>query len=320
MLPTFIIAGAGKSGSTSLWNYLKEHPEVSMARIKEPRFFTKVIGCDQGGGDEGPSRSGTFEKGFAWYESLFVDPANKKAFGEATMMYFFCEDAPELIKRYNPEVKLIFILRNPIDRMYSQYWQERKSGQNLPCFEDMMRKKHLRFQRYLRSSSYKKNLERYFQYFSQEQILILLFDDLVRDALRMIRSIYSFIGVRADFVPSNINRKYNIAGQPRSILIQKWIRAISNHSVKDQLPMPIFNILRFFKRHVRKYNIEPLPYQPLSKELRLELVNFFVDDIEFIEDLLKVSLPHWKHPDAGSSADQARQDGKQDKKIGTFRG
>ena len=158
-LPTFIIAGAPKCGTTALWNYLNEHPEVCMARIKEPRFFSQMPGeLDKKTIGSGPLRSGYFNRGINWYQSLFDSCQQLKARGEASTYYFSAIDSPILIESLIPKVRLIFILRDPVKRLYSHYWQEYKLGLGMPSFEDMVRDNHPRFQYYSYVSSYKINL------------------------------------------------------------------------------------------------------------------------------------------------------------------
>ncbi len=294
MLPTFIIAGAGKSGTTSLWNYLKAHPEICMARIKEPGFFTKSLGRDQGRGENAPSRSGKFDKGFPWYESLFINCQGKKAFGEASTMYMYSEDAPTLMKRYIPDVKLIFLLRDPVDRAYSQYWQEKKTGWDLPDFDIIVSQQHPRLSNYLENSSYKKHLQRYFDCFPQEQIMILLFEDLIQDALETFNKVSSFIGVRSDFVPPNIHEKFNVAAQSRWLWLQRVMRVLSDSPLKEKIPSLFMSILNYGNHRLIKWNRVPRQYEPMSYGVRSKLITELMNDIEFVESLLQVSLGHWK--------------------------
>ena len=109
MLPTFIIAGAAKSGTTALHEVLNSHPEICMSWMKGPTYFT-----------EEASRS-THQRGKEWYERLFSECVNAQAIGEVSPFYMTGMDAPELIYGTVPKVKLLFVLRNPIDRLYSYY-------------------------------------------------------------------------------------------------------------------------------------------------------------------------------------------------------
>ncbi|RLF35719.1 MAG: sulfotransferase, partial [Thermoplasmata archaeon] len=103
MLPNFVIAGPPKSGTTSLLFYLERHPDVFV--INEPHFFSR-----------------NYEKGIEWYESLFEKHKKEKAVGEKSPSYFFDPKVPLRIKKHIPDVKLIFIFRDPIKRAYSEYW------------------------------------------------------------------------------------------------------------------------------------------------------------------------------------------------------
>lgn len=294
ILPTFIIAGAGKSGSTSMWHYLETHPEVCMARIKEPKFFTQAIGCDRGGSDGGPSRSGTFDKGFEWYSNLFCDTTGKKAFGEATMMYWFSKDSPTLIHKYIPDVKLIFILRNPVDRMYSQYWQERKAGQPHGLFEKMVSEEHPRSKRYINSSSYKANLGRYLDQFSRDQMLILLTDELEADPIATVQKVYEFIGVRADFVPSNIEERFNTAAMPKYGALQYFLWRIPRSRMAKITPSFFKAFYGKLRYYVERFNLVKNDYEPMQADMRRELLEFFKEDIDFVECVLGRSLAHWR--------------------------
>lgn len=106
MLPNFLIVGAARAGTTSLYYYLKQHPDVFMSPKKEIDFFD----VDK-----------NFEKGLDWYERYFEGYTGQKAIGEASPLYMYLEKVPKRIAKVIPDVKLIFILRNPVDRAYSHY-------------------------------------------------------------------------------------------------------------------------------------------------------------------------------------------------------
>ena len=294
MLPTFIIAGAGKSGTTALWNYLKEHPEVCVAQIKEPMFFTRIKGQDRDSAADAPPVSGTFDKGFTWYKGLFVGSEGKKALGEASTIYMYAKDAPELIKTHVPRVKIIFVLRDPVDRAYSQYWQEKKAGWKLPRFEEMMQQRHPRFKNFVENSSYKKNLQRYLDIFPREQILILLSENLKKHAVQTLHKVYDFVSIQANFTPTNIGKRFNVAAMPRLATLQRLIRATSNYKLKGKVPFPLMEFLKTSKHYIVQWNLKPKDYEPLPAHIRGQLVNLFQEDIEFVESLLDVSLDHWK--------------------------
>jgi len=121
-LPTFLIIGAAKSGTTSLWHYLRQHPQIFLTRHKEPNFFILE-------GLELPPFSGPaapeilYKKIYKYsvtdidsYRTLFQEVSQEKAIGEASVPYLYFPQAADRIKKYIPDVKMIVVLRNPIDR------------------------------------------------------------------------------------------------------------------------------------------------------------------------------------------------------------
>ena len=174
MLPTFVIAGAPKSGTTALWTFLGQHPDVCMARVKEARYFTRIVGRDRHGDPTAPWRSGEFDRGQAWYEDLYRHCAAGSQRGEATPTYLFAPDAPRLLRQTVPEVRILFILREPVARLYSHYWAARAAGARVADFAALVRASDPRFRRYAEISAYGKHLARYCQVFPREQLLLLI--------------------------------------------------------------------------------------------------------------------------------------------------
>ncbi len=294
MLPTFIICGAGKSGTTALWAYLKEHPEVCMTRMKEPIFFTRMLGTREGGTIEAPVYTGHYEKGIAWYESLFEHCGCQKVRGEASTAYFYAEDAADLIREILPNVKLIFLLRNPVDRLYSHYWQERKTGWRLPEFTELMNRNASEFQRYYHGSSYKQHLEHFHKRFPQEQILILLYDDLKHKPEHLLRQVYQFIGVRTDILPENLGALYNESTIPRSPKLQRILSLTTRTGLGDKIPKLIRTHVSKLRRRLTKLNQVSIKYFPLEDNIRQELISRLEKDILYVEDLLERPLESWK--------------------------
>ena len=138
LLPNFLVVGAGKSGTTSLYHYLKAHPDVFMSRIKEPGFIVaQFIKMPQSGvGDERQSTVGNFSD----YCRLFEDAEGKKAVGEASNdnLYHY-ERAIPYIKRFFGDIKIIIILRNPVDRAFSAYTYLLRDNREFLTFEEDLR-------------------------------------------------------------------------------------------------------------------------------------------------------------------------------------
>ena len=296
LLPTFIIAGAPKCGTTALWNYLKEHPKVCMSRIKEPRFFSQIQGeLDKGKMGSGPLRPGYFNRGLKWYESLFDSCQQSKVRGEASTYYFSAIDSAALIKSLIPEVRLIFLLRDPVERLYSHYWQEYKLGLKLPSFEDMVQNNHPRFQYYSHVSSYKINLERFYLEFPKNQVLLLLNEDLKKNPQEIFQQVCQFLGLDDNYFPTSLGKKFNQQTLPKNQLLEQIITTISSKDIiVERVPHSIRPYLGKIKRTISKVNSIKNDYPPLKISLRNQLVNRFEADIAFVEECLFKNLSFWR--------------------------
>lgn len=298
-LPDFIIAGVGKSGSTSLWNYLKEHPDICGAREKEPLFFTRVRGRRDGGNWNTPTRSGRYDQGLDWYRTLFEHCDRDQCLGEASVSYFYVEDAPELIERHVPDVKLIFILRDPVDRFYSHYWQARKGAKEVPSsFEALVENPdHRYFKLFEWVSSYKVHLERFRDCFPDRQIGILFHEDLVSDPLELLGTCYDFLEVEGGFVPGNLEERFNPASLPRNRWFQKilgWSRGVS---FKKVLPDPIRNRLSRLIGYLSELNKREIDYPAINPAIRGRLLERFEEDVDYVEGLTGRTLTSWRRVD-----------------------
>jgi hypothetical protein len=209
-LPSFIVVGAMKSGTTSLFSYLRQHPQLVPSCIKEVHYFDGGIN----------PKIDNYERGLGWYRSHFPLRSRldlrSKVF-EATPLYLFNPWAPERIFSVLPDVKIIVILRNPTERAISHYFHERRAGrESLPILdaliaeekrlesiieaEDYKNEGYIHYS-YKRRGEYKRQLVRYFEHFPREQILVLSFDDLVRTPTDALKSVFEFLQVESPFLP-----------------------------------------------------------------------------------------------------------------------
>ena len=294
MPPTFIGVGAAKAGTTTLHNYLEAHPEVCLSFFKEPDFFHNELGVLDGGKPDGPPSSGHYTRGLEWYNSIFQPDQNTKAIGEISTAYIAIHDAPHLMRKDLPEVQLIFCLRDPVDRLYSHYWEERKAGWESPPFESMMRTHHPRFNYYLNVSSYHLHLRRYLDNFPREQVLVTLFDDLRDDPQGYVHAIYSFIGVDPKFTPPNLGGRYNVAQKPKSDRFQRLLTRLASSRWEMTSHFWLYEWMAIVGRWLVRLNSQPLAYPPLPKELRSALIDELSDSIEFVETFLQRPLASWK--------------------------
>lgn len=293
-LPTFVIPGAGKSGTTSLFAWLVEHPEVGGAGIKEPGFFTRERGIKDGGGPDAATQSGRYDLGLDWYRALYDGTEAAAARGEASTLYMPAADTPDLLLEVVPEVTLIFLLRDPVARLHSQYWQESKHGWELPAFDELVRGDHPRFRRHARVSRYDEHLERYLARFSREQVHVYLYEDLVADPRALVARAYAAIGVDPAFVPPSIGRRHNAAAAPRFRGLERLLSAPLGRSDVSRLPGWIRRPAGRLRRRLSRLNRRPVEYEPMSAELRRELVQRFEPTIAWVEGHLGRPLPGWR--------------------------
>ena len=128
-LPNFLLIGAAKSGTSSLYHYFRQHPQIYMSPNKEPSFFAyegKAIQLT-GPGDQ-DFHAKRIVTDLIDYQALFGDRTNQPAIGEASILYLYAPDAPARIHHYLPDVKLMAVLRNPVDRAFSSYAHLRRDG------------------------------------------------------------------------------------------------------------------------------------------------------------------------------------------------
>jgi hypothetical protein len=272
-LPNFLIIGAPKAGTTSLYDHLRAHPQVFMPRLKEPRFF----GYD-GRGDRRKFPVHTL----AEYEALFDGVTSETAVGEASPHYLIYPQAAGRIRELLPEARLIASLRNPVDRSFSVYQMNLRNGNTRSAapFRAAIETDHnLR-------ETYAEKLERFFALFPRERIRILLLEDLEAAPDRTMRGLFGFLGVDEGFVP-DLARVSNPGGEPRiralhGLLSDRRVRALGRRA----LPPALTDRLRALRsRNLKKRGPTP--------EDRGAALAVFRDDILRTQDLIGRDLSHW---------------------------
>ena len=216
MLPTFVIIGAAKAGTTALYWYLADHPEVFMSPVKETNYF--AFGLD----DDGRPLYGDPElhrfpiRSFAEYEALFAGSDGALAVGEASPIYLECPQSAARIREVVPGARIVCFLREPVDRAYSDYLMYlRARGRRLDPDRDLT--PDAAWARpdshWMQISRYHEALSRYYERFPREQIDVFLFDDLKTDAAACVRAVFAALGVDPGFAP-DLETPHNIGGLP----------------------------------------------------------------------------------------------------------
>jgi len=296
-MPNFLIIGAAKGGTTTLHNVLAQHPEVYMCPVKESGFFW-AYGEDvrlQGIGAE-RLRNRLLDD-LNRYQKLFDGVTNQTAIGEASVRYLSTANTPEVIHRLIPGAKLIASLRQPADRAFSAFYHNLRDGIE-PCsdFDEAIAqdqnglRDHWVVCRYLNVGFYYQFLKRYFDIFDRKQMHISLFDDLKEKPYELISSLYKFLDVDDTFRP-DLSHRYNVTGIIRNPLLRAaWARS-------SKLRAAFRPLLKDRMRHnVFEWVIRDQEKPRFSPELRLELTEYYREDINRLQDLLGRDLSHWLKP------------------------
>jgi hypothetical protein len=297
-LPTFVIGGAPKCGTTALSGWLSGHPDVWMSPIAEPHFLTRQVNDPAAGVTiAGPPRHDTFRRGLAWYESLFDGGTRHAARGEASTHYLAAEDTPDVIRELVPALKVVFVLRDPIDRAYSHYWHGIKRGWQLPSFDAIVDDDPaLRY--LLHVSHYAVHLDRYRGALGDDHVCVLLFDDLRNDPMRVWSDLCGFIGVDPDHVPD-----FHVVRNPHAAPAHRGLHRLigrTKYARWPVIPKRVRKLTRRFRDRAEAWNLRPAEYPPLDARLRDRLYERFVADIEYVERLTR-PLPAW-HSRSGAES------------------
>jgi hypothetical protein len=272
-LPDFLIIGAAKAGTTSLYEHFRAHPQIFMPRLKEARFFTY-----DGRGSRVKFPVQTPEE----YAALFEAAGDARAVGEATPHYLTHPAAAGRIHALLPGARLVASLRNPVDRSYSIYQMNQRNqaaNEGVPFAAAMRTDPHLQ-------DSYSAHLARFFALFPRAQMRIILLEDLEARPRATLSGLFEFLGVDPGFTP-DLAKVANPGGTPRikalhDILANKKLIAATRGVLPERLVAPL-KALR--SRNLRKTGL------PAAD--RAAATAFFREDILRTQDLIGRDLSHW---------------------------
>ncbi len=301
-MPNFLVIGAGKAGSTSIDEYLKQHPQIYMSPVKEPNFFALE-------GEKvdfrGPKAENLIN---SWsvtdiesYCALFKDVGEHKAIGEVSPLYLYSPKAPDRIKHYIPDTKIIAILRHPADRAYSAYlWLFGQEREKIVDFAKALAAEESRIQsnwewiwHYKNMGFYYQQLQRYYDRFDRNKIKVYLFEDLKKDDIGLTKDLYRFLGVEEDYQPdTSIKYAYSVI-PPKNKVLQDFLTR--ENPFKQFLRGVLPERLRkpWAAKVYRKNMAQPLK---LSKEMRQQLIEVYREDILSLQDLIQRDLSSWLIP------------------------
>ncbi len=292
-LPTFLIVGVQKAGTTSIYNYLQEHPQVYMSPIKETNFLEKDWEKLAAENSNIKNRIATFED----YCQLFTGVKDEIAIGEASPNYIFhYESSAPRIQKYTPNAQLIVVLRNPVERAYSDYLMHLRDAigsQVKTLSEQIEYSSHKSF--ILQKGFYYTHLKYYLDFFGSEKIKVFLYDDLCKNAEKFMSEMYEYIGVDKNFV-ADVNNKTQQAKIPKNQAINNLLqrknplRTLAANTLKTLMPLETRQKLR---SRLIKLNSQDKTQVSLSPEDRQKLIELYREDILKLQDLIDRDLSSW---------------------------
>lgn len=281
-LPTFIIGGALKAGTTSLYYYLSQHPDIYMCPIKEPRYF-----AFEPSNPEHVANTNFFPvRTLDAYRALFHDAAPGALRGEASPHYMLSGQAPQLIHDTIPDVQLVFSLRHPIERAYSGYWHVFRMGQETRPVELALTEDDY----LVTNGRYFAMLAPWYELFDESRIKLLFFDDLKVDAVGVVRELCQYLGVTADYEFDTTVR--NQGGALRNERLGRVMERLKTHPIRKSLDPLIPSALKSTMLEARSRNFEAPP--PLPDDVARRLQDYYADDIGNLEALTGRDLSAWR--------------------------
>ncbi len=294
--PFFFVVGVQKAGTSTLYNWLNQHPEICLPMIKETHFF---------------SHKERFNNGIEWYKKQFIKKKQASIWGEVDPEYIFSPDAARRIIAYVNNPKLIVVLRNPLDRAFSHYLMSVRRGYEDMSFRDAVRAEKYRIANdglfasdnytYISRSLYAQQLQTLNKKFQCSDIMYIKFDDLIDKSKQsdLIRNILIFIGVESD-IKLNLNKAANVASNPRSM----WLRDLIYGHAKLKtwagklLPKGDWRLrLAMFIDLLNQKTVSKVDQEvhiETKNDIDTEIISEMYDDLIEVEKITGLDLTSWK--------------------------
>jgi hypothetical protein len=287
--PNFLIVGAAKAGTSSLWHWLRQHPQVFMPRDKEPGYFVHGYGVNN------------LEK----YLSLFAAGQGKPCIGEATAAYLAAPESAPWIHDTLGKIKIIIILRNPIERAYSLYcWMVMEGYERIETFEEALGQESSRmasrqFQQncpayfadyfYFNTGLYNGQVEHYINIFGADSVKIYLFDELKANPEVLYTNVCDFLEISSLNKPAFVRQNTSLS--PKSIPLQYRLRALRRQTEKrlGRFGKPAYYLCDMAMR----INTASNRISPMSAAVKKQLAEMYRTDVDRTARLIRRDLSHW---------------------------
>lgn len=298
-LPSFLVVGAAKCGTTSLFHYLNSHPEIYIPERKEGRFFSQMPGNFKG---PGARYQNDVIRTFGEYSALYENTPETAIAGDISndYLYFYEKSIPAIKEYLGDETKIIILLRNPVDRAYSHYMQHFKDGYEKVSFRETLANEQRREKKhwswtflYKKPGLYSEQVKAFLESFENTRVYIFR-EFWFENKEESLIDCFNFIGTEPPAVIENY--KSNVSGYPKSWLIQNFFNRLGpfNRTVSPTLEKLIGRKRTVQLRHyIKNKNLKKIK---LDKTVRHELFKYFEPDIMELSELLGRDMTKiWKN-------------------------
>jgi len=278
-LPNFLVIGAMKTGTTSLYNYLRHHPEVFMPNVKEVNFFN-------------PMRN--WRRGAEWYEEQFQGADERvKAIGEASTSYTkypWVQGVPARIAAVLGDIRLIYVIREPVERMRSHYLHNLGTGQEWRSIEEAFDQEPM----YANISRYALQIEQYLPYFDRDRLLIVESEQLRANRMTTLRRVFEFLDVDPEWVPPTLNQEfYRSTDRRMNPSVRRRLRRIPHiRRVAMYVPRPLKRLKRRLTDNLPTDDLD-VSRGEISDDLRGRLHSTLREDVAHLRSYLGPGWHGW---------------------------
>ncbi|MBI5204620.1 MAG: sulfotransferase domain-containing protein [Nitrospirae bacterium] len=294
--PDFFIVGAPKCGTTALYEYLRQHPEIFMPEgLKEPNYFNTDL-------HSAVWRRPTLDE----YLALFAPASNQKRIGEASVWYLYSKVAAWEIRQFSQAARIIIMLRNPVDMIYSLH-SELLFGldESIADFRQALEAEEERKLKRIKPTGtlpveclfyrdigkYSKQVQQYYEMFGRDRVHIIIFDDLRKDPKTVYQNVLDFLNVAKDFQPAftivNPNKMIRSERLNRLLFYSpQYARRIVRIFLPEKVRWKIGSLMR-------QLNVKREKRSPMDRDLHKMLQLEFADDIKILSSLVGRDLSHW---------------------------
>jgi hypothetical protein len=296
--PNFFLVGAPKAGTTSLYHYLGQHPQIYMSPIKEPHYLADEIRLANFTDElQALQRDVQVPAGpvATWpdYLKLFADARAQTAIGEASVCYLWSRTAPQNMAARFPDARILMMLRNPADRAYSQYLHMLRFAKRPISFREYMdtalaatSTKIGELYPFLEFGFYRQQIERYLAFFPRRALGIHIYEDYQQNPLAVLQEMFRFLGIDPKFEP-DLSKRHLSARVARSQATARLMRWASGLKIGQKVTSPAL------RSSIRRLVYRPRRDLALEAADRSRLVSLYRDDIRGLSALLDRNLDAW---------------------------